>query len=430
MTQNKKPKINRAKILVTSLILSFIIAGFSVLPKIISAAAIDGSATVENKPDDIAELNNKIEDRRKQIDILQKEVDAYADQIKSKQQEAKGLQNQIAILENEVAKVNLDIETTEMKIEQTNLEIQKLNLQIKEIEDKIADNKQKIAGYIRLINRNDQVGYLKILLVNDSFSDFFDQIKYTQEIHTNLKNTVDKLKGNQKDLQTEKASWEIKAKLEEDLKTQLQEQKSELTEKNNAKQILFSQAKLTERQYQKYTYQLQLEQQQINADIATLEKTVRKKLEEQEQNQRFQDFGPARLGWPVSPGRGISAYFHDPDYPFRYIFEHPAIDIRAGQGTPIKAPENGYVARIQFKGDKSYAYIMLIHNDGLSTVFGHVSAVYVKGDAYVTKGQVIGLSGGLPGSPGAGPLTTGPHLHFEVRLNGIPVNPLEYLPAL
>lgn len=249
-------------------------------------------------------------------------------------------------------------------------------------------------------------------------------------MHQNLSNELDKLKENKQNLENKKTEWEEKAEEEKELKDELQEQKSELTEKNNAHGVLLLQTKLTEKQYQSYLYQLQLEQQQINSEIINLEKEVREKLEEREAAERFKNFGPAKLAWPVDPSRGITAYFHDPTYPFRYIFEHPGIDIRAYQGTKIMAPEAGYVGRVKFNGDASYAYIMIIHNDGISTVYGHVSATYVKEDEYVSKGQTIGLTGGMPGTTGAGNLSTGPHLHFEVRLNGIPVNPLEYLPQI
>ena len=130
--------------------------------------------------------------------------------------------------------------------------------------------------------------------------------------------------------------------------------------------------------------------------------------------------------WPV-PENIITSTFHDPDYPFRYLFEHPAIDIKAAQGTTLRAAASGYVARVQINGT-NYGYIMIVHGDGLSTVYGHVSASFVSADDYVIQGQPIGKSGGMPGTTGAGPLTTGPHLHFEVRKNGIPVNPLNYLP--
>jgi murein DD-endopeptidase MepM/ murein hydrolase activator NlpD len=420
MARNKNKNLPAAKSLICVLtIISIIFANFFIFEPKISRAA-----------DDVEVLNTKIVDRKKEIDKLQKEIDAFKENIKEQQQQAKTLKNQIAILENQIAKVNLDIESTQMRIEETNLEIQRLNLQIKETEKSISDRKDKIAEYIRLINKQDQASYLEIMLLNESFSDFFDQLKYTEDIHSNLKAALMKLKKNKQDLDIQKSNLDEKIKSEEKLKDEQTKQRADLGEKNNAQGMLLLQAKLTEKQYQSNLYKLQLEQQQINADIVTLEKQIRKKLEERQKAEKMKKLGPTRLSWPVDPGKGITAFFHDPDYPFRYIFEHPAVDVRIPQGSAIKAPEDGYVGRVKFAGDKTYAYIMLIHNDGLSTVFGHVSCVTVKEESFVSKGQTIGCSGGLPGSIGAGGMTTGAHLHFEVRLNGIPVNPLEYLPGV
>jgi len=132
--------------------------------------------------------------------------------------------------------------------------------------------------------------------------------------------------------------------------------------------------------------------------------------------------------WPVKKST-INCYFHDPRSPYRRLLgEHQAIDIAAVQGTPLHAAADGYVSEVKFDGSRDYAYIIIMHANGLSTVYGHVSAAYVKAKDYVVQGQVIGRSGGAPGSIGSGYYTTGPHLHFGMLANGIPVNPLNYLP--
>jgi murein DD-endopeptidase MepM/ murein hydrolase activator NlpD len=422
MKSVKKQKINKK-------ITLFLRTGASVLLALfLMINLISANAQQEDNSAEVGELNKKIEDQRKEVEALQKKISEYNNQIKKIQGQGRSLGNQIAILENQIAKINLDVEATEKSIEQTKLEVQAINLQIIDLEFEIADQKSKIAEYLRLIYKNDQVSYLEILLMNNSFSEFFDYLKYAQGINGKLNDELAKLKVSIQNLETQKTAWEQKAEQEKVLKEKLVQQRSELEERISAQGILLAQNRLNENQYQATVRQLQLEQQQANADIAYLEKTVRQKLTEKQAQDKFESFGPARLAWPVSPSRGITAFFHDPTYPFRHLFEHPAIDIRAPQGTAIKAAESGYVAQVRFKGDSSYAYVMIIHNDGISTVYGHISSPHVKIDEYVTKGQVIASSGGAPGSVGSG-LSTGPHLHFEVRLNGIPVNPLDYLPG-
>ena len=172
---------------------------------------------------------------------------------------------------------------------------------------------------------------------------------------------------------------------------------------------------------------LRTQYQQIEGEISSIEREVRKKLSElQGKNDQPEDTGTA-LSWPTQ-SRYITAYFHDTSYPYRNIFEHNAIDIRASHGTPVKAASSGYIARAKRCTLAScYAYVMIVHSGGISTVYGHLSQITVGEEQFVTRGDIIGYSGATPGTPGAGPFTTGAHLHFEVRKDGIPVNPLNYL---
>ncbi len=120
----------------------------------------------------------------------------------------------------------------------------------------------------------------------------------------------------------------------------------------------------------------------------------------------------------------------DPDYYAVFGIPHYGVDVPASQGTPIHAPADGLVASAHDAG-MGYSYIVLLHSTGagsLSTVYGHVSSFACFDGQTVKKGDVIGYSGGTPGTPGAGWLTTGPHLHFETRIDGIPQDPLKFLP--
>ncbi len=133
------------------------------------------------------------------------------------------------------------------------------------------------------------------------------------------------------------------------------------------------------------------------------------------------------LQWPVKPSRGISAYFQDSSYKARFGVGHQAIDIPTYQNTQIVAPKEGYVYKTKDNG-MGYSYIILSHKDKLMTVYGHLSSIQVKEGQFVRAGDIIGLTGGMPGTKGAGYMTTGPHLHFEVIKHGKHVDPLDYMP--
>ncbi|HOZ56357.1 MAG: Murein DD-endopeptidase MepM [Parcubacteria group bacterium ADurb.Bin316] len=373
---------------------------------------------------EVDQLNSQIQGKKSEIQNLQKRQEQYEAAIKQKQSEKASLNNQIAILDNRLAKAQLDIEVVKTDIDRIKLEIQKTDLDIKNKDEKIEQEKLQIAKILGLLHKRDNVTSLEILLVNDSLADFLSQIKYLEDINESVKSSLDDLESYKRQLEKEKANLEKKNLELNKLVADLEDKQSKLSYEKGSKAVLIKQVGESEKEFQKLLVAAKKEQEAAAADISNIEKIIRAKLAKKEGYSL--ELNENGLIWPVTKNT-ITAYFHDPDYPFRSIFEHPAVDIRAAQGTTIKAAASGYVARVKFDGSSKYAYIMIIHGDGLATVYGHVSRVFVHEDEYVTQGQNIGLSGGMPGSPGSGGLTTGPHLHFEVRLNGIPVDPLGYL---
>ena len=390
-------------------------------PIFVSGQERDTSGAINKE---IKKLNSDIGDKKSQINKMQQKQKKYSEAIKKKQAEKASLNNQLAILDNKLAKSELDIEMVETEIDRIKLEIRKTDIEIEQKNKKIDKEKEHIANVLRLIYKQDNVTSLEIMLLNETLADFLSQVKYLEDVNENLEESLGVLKKLKQRLEKERSNLDAQNQDLANLKEELVEKKNKLASEQENKIYILGQVGQSEKEYQRLLAEAKKEQEQAAAEIASLEKLVRAKIAElQGKKLAFNDKG---FIWPV-PKNVITAYFHDPDYPFRYIFEHPGIDIRAAQGTTLKAAASGYIARAKDAG-LGYSYIMIIHGDGLSTVYGHVSKIYIGEDEYVTQGQTIGLTGGLPGSPGAGRLTTGPHLHFEIRLDGIPVDPLGYMP--
>lgn len=376
--------------------------------------------------DEINALNQKIQDQKKQLDNLRAQQQEYQRQINQKQQDRVSLNNQLSIIENRLAKTQLDIEGANLEIDKTNLEIKKIEIDSDNLDAKIEEQKTHIGNLLRSMYKQDQVSTLEVLLLNNSLTEFLNQARYLEDTNKEIGESMDDLKKDKDQLTQNKLSLDQKNADLVALKGQLDQKQDDLSYEQQNKNILLDQTQSSEQEYQSLLQKAKREQQQAEADISSAEQLIRQKMSQKDKNKL--NNGNNKIDWPV-PKNVIVTKFHDPDYPYRKIIgEHPAVDIRAKQGTNLKAAADGYVAKVKFDGSTNYAYIMIIHGNGLATVYGHVSAVYVVPDQYVTQGQSIGRTGGMPGGVGTGPFSTGPHLHFEVRLNGLPVDPEQYLP--
>ncbi|MEA2065184.1 MAG: peptidoglycan DD-metalloendopeptidase family protein [Patescibacteria group bacterium] len=373
---------------------------------------------------EIKNIEKNITEQQKKISDLKEKAGEYQKIIQEKQLKIDSLEKQLLVFKNRIAKKELDIKIVNEEIAETKNKIKEKNLEIKKKEEEIKKQKRKIIEFIRLIYKNDKKSYLEILILNDSFSEFFNYLTFTENIERELKNALDGILLLKEKLENSKDLLE-KEKLNLDkLEIKLTREKDKLNEEKRLKEVILVETNYSEKLFQKLLVKAKAEQIAADNEILNFEKEKRALFKKQKKNKKLDN--SSELSWPVNPSRGISAYFHDPDYPFRHLFEHPGIDIIVSQGTPIKAPANGYVARVKDAGF-GYSYIMLIHSDGLSTVYGHVNKILVQEDEFVARGQIIGKVGGKPGTLGAGKLTTGAHLHLETRLDGIPVNPLKYL---
>ncbi|WP_287127569.1 murein hydrolase activator EnvC [Candidatus Cyanaurora vandensis] len=163
-------------------------------------------------------------------------------------------------------------------------------------------------------------------------------------------------------------------------------------------------------------------ERQLEQDTRRLTGVIRRLIaERQRRNQASssRSLGTGRFQRPVSGGRLTSNFGYRVHPIYRTKRFHGGVDFAAASGTPIKAADSGVVIYAGWYGGYGNA-VVIDHGAGLATVYGHASRLYVRVGQMIQKGQRIAAVG----STG---VSTGPHLHFEVRLQGRVVNPLGYL---
>lgn len=370
---------------------------------------------------------------------LQKQLN-YLDSAYSESQE-KLIQviGEIVSLENEITVVFDDIQQKESEVEA---------------------QKELLKDYVRMIyeqqnailevDENGEIDAFKLLFADESVGENLKKIEYLDALNEageQIVKTLDELTAEMKirkeELKKKKFTLE---KLEKKLSTEKENLEIQKEAKENIMKVTLGQEKI----YEQLMEQGRLQEEQSLMQVKELSEAltfIQQKIEEEGANFNPDNYAgiiderikaiydmelnfegeAGKFNWPVEPERGLSAYFHDPGYRSRFGIGHNAVDIPTAQESLVHAAGNGVVFAARDNG-YGYSYVILAHAGGFQTVYGHVSKILVKEGESVRQGEVIALSGGMPGTKGAGYLTTGPHLHFEALLNGNHVDPLDYLP--
>lgn len=391
-------------ILAVVLILSVLLPALSMM--------VEASAATKNQ---ISTLKDQISSNSAQI----KEIEA---KLKSVQAEKADAMEQKTLLEQKIAILNEQISNIEAAIEE-------FNGLIAEKEDEIADLEAKEAAQYKLfcmqtrdMEETGSVSYLSILFSASSFTELLDYAMLISEVMEYHNGVIDALVATQQELQTAKEELEADKAEQEGLKDDAETARAELEVQEAEVARLIKQIQAQENQYQAELDKYEEASKKLDAQLTAAEKKYKEELAALE----AQNLANGEWYWPL-PGR----YYISSTFAYRYHpitgkwSHHTGNDIPAPAGTEIHAAQAGVVTQVAQVKDSIYGYyVQISHGNGYSTFYAHMikKAIVKEGDT-VTKGQVIGYVGSTGYS-------TGNHLHFEVRINGVRGDSLELYPEL
>jgi murein DD-endopeptidase MepM/ murein hydrolase activator NlpD len=403
---------------------------------------------------------------QQELDISKAEYFQITSNIRETRNRIDSLKDDVSELQNQMAYFDEQIETTQEKLFSVIKQIVKAENEIRILYEEIdikevalAYQKTLLKDYIRElyiygdtyleISDDGELDAFKMLLSDGNTGDILKEIKYLGILEETGVRLVETLDGLVVELEEAQVSIEEKRHSLEKLEFELSGQKENLETQKAAKMNLLAITKNQDEIYRELLKESMEQQTEVLAEIKAYKETLeflQEKIVEEGVSfdiSEYEDMVGKRFMtiyefhsqpssgegfvWPVMPERGLSAFFHDPGYRGVFGVQHNAVDVRASQGTPVFAASEGVVYAAK-DNDYGYSYVMVVHHDDLMTIYGHISNILVEEGQVVGQGTVLGLSGGMPGTKGAGYMTTGPHLHFEVMKNGVYVDPLRFLP--
>jgi len=378
--------------------------------------------------DESSDIQAKIDANNKQLESLKAEIAAFQSQLDALGAKKNTLQSTISSLAISQKQLAAQIQVTQNKIASANLQIQQLTLSIRDKETLIAANQNAIAKALQSIAENEQGSLIVGLMSSRSFSEAWQAAEESVQFNRALANAIGDLRAvrtaladNRDQVTATKANL---VSLQKDLTLQ----KRSVDASKTAQQQLLTQTKNQEANYQNLIAQKKAAEKASEQELIDLQGQLNLIVHP----ELLPKVGSGVLSWPFSTAFMfnctqrksvfgnlfcITQYFGNTPFATAnpQVYNgggHPGIDISAPIGTAVRASLSGVVLATGntdlIKGCYSFGkWVMIVHSNGLSTLYAHLSNIDVAKGQSVATGQVIGLSG-MTG------YATGPHLHFAV----------------
>ncbi|MBU2220227.1 peptidoglycan DD-metalloendopeptidase family protein [Patescibacteria group bacterium] len=390
-----------------------------------------------------SDLQNEIDQKQAQIQELEKQIAQYKDMVRNSQNQSNTLKNAIAKMEAQIKKLESEVRLTQTKISQTSLKIQGLANDISTQNLALEKQKNNLTQIIQAINEYDQTGPMELILGSGNFSDLLTQAQYVSNLQTGIQEKLTTIKELKNQLENQKAESETQKAALEGLKKQLSGQTQVLDAQRDDQKYLLTTSKNQEKVYQATLTTLQKQREQVERDIYLAEEKLRQAINPDSipvakkgilawpiKNVMTQTYGClvssfARNSYPAcNEGKGNGGF-------------HNGIDIDLETGDPVAAALDGTVSGVGNMARYAYGrWITIKHENGLTTLYAHLSVQSVSVGQKVKTGDLVGYGGSTGYS-------TGSHLHFSVYATntfrvepnrygyptplGGPLNPLLYL---
>jgi murein DD-endopeptidase MepM/ murein hydrolase activator NlpD len=378
-----------------------------------------GQSPTERK----AYLDRKISGLREEIEAAKRKEGALSSEIEAASQRIEALGGDIGALTALIAELEVDLAVHRDRLARLEARVEEQTEQIDHLQTQYTIAQTRLEERLVELYQNEETDAFEILLQVQSLADIVDQLEYFESIGRQDQALTDQIRSLRDEIRIARAETRL-TKVEVAKETKALEQKTaeqvaaraELVAQQNALAAARANRRSMLASVRADRHEAQEDVQAMQAQSARLAERIRAAAAASSGGSSgggSSGSGTSSSGfiWPVS---GVVTS----GFGMRWGRMHEGIDIAAPTGTGIRAAAAG---RIIYTGYMSgYGNITIIdHGNGLSTAYAHQSAFYIGGGS-VSQGTVIGAVGTTGNS-------TGPHLHFEVRVNGSPVDPMGYL---